>query len=134
MTVKKSIPAPRTNRKAAAHSPVQSPSAYHRLDALLHTMRCIAQYEDALCELSHEVKRTGALAPEVTDKLHDILEKIPSDDFVLDLDAVKAAVGTPPPPSKADTKKAASKKVARSVPPRRKPVAAKKKSGRKSSR
>jgi hypothetical protein len=76
------------------------PSSFgHRLDALLHTMRCIAQYEDALCELAHEVKRTGTLSPEATNTLRDILESIPTHDFVLDLDAVSdmLAPSLPPP-------------------------------------
>jgi hypothetical protein len=80
---KKTTSAHRQTRPAS----VKSTSANHRLDASLHTMRCIAQYEDTLCELSHQVKRTGDLSPEISDELREILEQIPSHDYVLDLDA-----------------------------------------------
>lgn len=45
---------------------------------LLHTVRCIAQYEDALCELSYEVKQSGFLSDEARVALDGILKKIPS--------------------------------------------------------
>jgi hypothetical protein len=62
---------------------------YHRLDTLVHTMRCITQYEDALCSLSHELKGTGTFSEEASEELRDILEKIPSHDYLVDLDAVR---------------------------------------------
>ena len=52
MTIKKIATASLKTRSAA----VRQPSLYHRLETLLHTMRFIAQYEDALCELAHELK------------------------------------------------------------------------------
>jgi hypothetical protein len=125
MTTKKTTSAHRQTRPAS----VKSPSAYHRLDALLHTMRCIAQYEDALCELSHEVKWTGDLSPEISDELREILETIPSHDYVLDLDAVRVILIEPHTPMKSG-----SRTSAKSVPFRKSPTVGKKKSGRKSSR
>ena len=108
---------------------VRQPSAHHRLDTLLHTMRCIAQYEDALCELSYEVRRAGDFSPKISDELRDILEKIPSDDYVMDLDALRAAVAEPE-----SLKPSNLKKAAESVPGRKISAIARKKSGRKSSR
>jgi hypothetical protein len=37
---------------------------------------------------------------EISDELREILEKIPSHDYVLDLDAVRAALGEPQPSTK----------------------------------
>jgi hypothetical protein len=122
MTTKKIVSTHRKTRPAT----VQQPSLYHRIDTLLHTMRCIAQYEDALCGLSQEVKRAGAFSPEIRDEVREILEKIPSHDYVMDLDAVRAALS--------ESKPSSSKKSARSTISRKSPSAAKKKSGRKSSR
>jgi len=124
MTTKKIAP---TNRKTRPTS-VRQPSPYHRLDTLLHTMRCIAQYEDALCGLSHEVKRTGTFSPEISDEVREILEKIPSHDYVMDLDAVRAVLAEPRP------SRGYSKKSTKPVASRKSPSVANKKSGRKSSR
>jgi hypothetical protein len=126
MTTKKTTSAHRQTRRTAS---VKSPSAYHRLDALLHTIRCIAQYEDALCGLSHELKRTGDLSPEISDELREILEKIPSHDYVLDLDAVRVILIEPQTPMKSG-----SRTSAKSVPVLKSPAVGKTKSGRKSSR
>jgi hypothetical protein len=79
-------------KKAAA---VPQLSVVHRLDALLQTMRCIAQHEDALCELSHETRRTGSLSAETSDELRRILERLPAEDYVIDVDAVRAVLGEP---------------------------------------
>jgi hypothetical protein len=46
--------------------------------------RCgIAQYEDVVCGLSHETKRTHNLSPQMTADLAKILEKIPGHDYLL---------------------------------------------------
>lgn len=63
-------------------------SPYSRLHTLLHMVRCIAQHEDALCELSHEVKRAGVLSDEAKVALDGILKRMPAEDYVHDLDAV----------------------------------------------
>ena len=122
MTTKKITSTHRKTRPAT----IQQPSLYHRIDTLLHTMRCIAQYEDALCGLSHEVKRAGAFSPEISDEVREILEKIPSHDYVMDLDAVRAALS--------ESRTSNSKKSAKSTTSRKSASAAKKKSRRKSSR
>lgn len=123
MTMKKTtlVKAPRRT------APTQPSSAYGRLDALLHTVRCIAQHEDALCELSHEVKQSGFLSEETRLALDVLLKKIPAQDYVHDLDAVSTLLaGSPRPTSSGSTRKTASA-------PARKQAAVKPKSGRKSS-
>ena len=125
MTTKKTTAAHRRTQPGA----VPSPSAYHRLDALLHTMRCIAQHEDALCELSHELKQAGDLSPEIRDEFRDLLDKIPSQEFVLDLDAVRDALVEPRPSASSR-----SKESARSLALRKRSAIAKKSPRRKSSR
>jgi hypothetical protein len=91
-------------------------------------MRCIAQYEDILCELSHEVKRTGNLSPEISDEVLEILEKIPSQDYIEDLDAVRATLVDQRPTINPSRKRSAKTVLAR------RSSTAKKKPGRKSSR
>jgi hypothetical protein len=126
MTTRKITSTHRKTRPAT----IQQPSLYHRIDTLLHTMRCIAQYEDALCGLSHEVKRAGAFSPEISDEVREILDKIPSHDYVMDLDAVRAALSG----SKPSKKTLDSNEPAKAATSRKSPPVAKKKSGRKSSR
>jgi len=90
---------------------VQPPSLSHRLDALLHAMRSIAQYEDALCELSHEAKKNGTLSEVSSAELNAILEKIPAQEYEIDLEAVKALQVQPhSPAAKQTTKKTAGRK------------------------
>jgi hypothetical protein len=92
-------------------------------------MRCITQFEDALCELSHELEGTNGLSPEAGQELRDILEKIPSHDYLIDLESVRAMLAAPAPP-----KRSSSKRTAKPSTVRKSSIAAKKKSGRKSSR
>ncbi len=120
--------------KAAA----ELPSPFGRLDALLHTVRCIAQYEDALCELSHEVRQSGRLSRQTRGVLDALLKKIPSQDYVHDLDAVTDLLADAPQPASATpgiARKSPSivPKKKRASMPARKPASAKRISGRKSS-
>ena len=91
MTTKKNQPTPRSKPIAVP----RQPTAYERLNGLLHTMRCIAQYEDRLCELSHELKQEGGLSAEISDEVRGILDKVPSHEYMLDLDAVRTALVEP---------------------------------------
>jgi hypothetical protein len=70
-----------------------------------------------------------ARLPEISDELREILEKIPSRDYVLDLGAVRAALVEPQPSTKSSPKKSA-----KPVPVRKRSSVAKKKSGRKISK
>jgi hypothetical protein len=85
------------NRIAEAH--VSAPLA-HRLDLLLHTMKCIAQYEDRLCELSHEARRNGTVSAKASEELIDILDRMPSEDYLFDLDAIRDALSSADKPAK----------------------------------
>jgi hypothetical protein len=91
-------------------------------------MRCIAQYEDVLCGLSHETKRTGNLSLEMSAELGEILEKIPSHDYLQDLEAVRETLVIPRRSTKSRTNK-----LAKSMQSSHRSTF-KKKLGRKSSR
>jgi hypothetical protein len=109
MTTKKTTPAagrakPGTASKAGLKTKPKSktaprtavgsaPSLYPRLHSLLHAVRSIAQYEDALCELTHEAKGGGALSADAGKTLRGILAKIPADDYMRELDGVSMLVG-----------------------------------------
>ncbi|ADW67877.1 hypothetical protein [Granulicella tundricola] len=86
-----------------------STSLYHGLNMVLHAVRSIAQYEDALCELAHEAKGSEALSAGANETLRGILAKIPSDEYLRELDVVRALVGSDPkaaPRKKVQVKKA----------------------------
>lgn len=112
-----------TTKKKTPLSALQEPP-HHRVDALLHSMRCITQYEDALCELSHELKKSRVLSEETSEELRDLLEKIPSHNFLMDLESLKATLPVSAPPSRPE----------RSVKAVRSSSTVKKKSGGKSSK
>ena len=61
----------------------------HRLDALLHTMRCIAQQEDELCTLLHDARRSGKVNGRLRRELQTILDELPADEYTFDLNAVR---------------------------------------------
>ena len=85
MAANKTLPA---KHKTDSLVPDQ-PTAYGRLHTLLHTVRCIAQYEDVLCEITHEMKQSSKLSPRLSRELYAILDKIPSHAYVSDLNAVR---------------------------------------------
>lgn len=87
MTEKKSSPIQKGRSFALA------PHASNQLHDLLHTVRCIAQYEDALCEMSHELRQSGRLSPESIEELGAILKRLPSQDYVSELEAVRSSLG-----------------------------------------
>ena len=62
----------------------------HRLETLLHTMRCIAQYADVLCELSHEIRTAGGVSNQASAELRSIVNNLPSEDGMHDLNSVRA--------------------------------------------
>ena len=123
MTMKKTLPVKARTRT----SPVEPSSPYGRLHTLLHTVRCIAQHEDALCELSHEVQQSGQLSEETKVALDALLKKIPSHEYAHDLDAVTVLLIDTPQPASAALKRTPS------TPSPRKQVSVTRKSGRKSS-
>lgn len=68
------------------------PTLYQRIDALLHTMRCIHQHEDSLCEFAHDLKSQGKLSATVSKELAALLETLPSHEYMDDLYAVREAL------------------------------------------
>ena len=80
------------------------PTAYGRLHTLLHTVRCIAQYEDVLCEITHEMKQSSELSPRLSRELDEILDKIPSHAYVSDLNAVREILSDTPISAKSGPK------------------------------
>jgi hypothetical protein len=70
------------------------------LHSLLHSIRCIAQHEDALCELLHELHHTTIAQAKFIAELRDLLEDIPAHDYVDDLDAVRDILGQTQIPAK----------------------------------
>jgi hypothetical protein len=93
-------------------------SVHHQLDALLHTVRCIAQSEDALCELTHEAKRSGSLTPEASRELKTLLKRIPSQEYLIEVEMLRKMLGSAHAGKKATSKKivnAARRKVRKSM-------------------
>lgn len=89
--------------------------AHHHLESLLRTMRCIAQYEDALYAIANEGRRAGAFTPEVIDEVIEILEQIPSRDFMMDLAAVRTALTVEKPSKTRAIKKSITSRKGASV-------------------
>ena len=78
--------------QAAAHP--HPPMAY-RLHALLHTMHSIEHHEDHLCTLLTAMEREGAVSPALEQELATLLEELPGEAFVADLEAARRALAPP---------------------------------------
>ena len=76
----------------AVRKELSSGDLRHRLDALLHTMRCIAQHEDELCTLLHDARRTNRVSAALVQELRSILQELPAEEYVADLHAVEEAI------------------------------------------
>ena len=81
-------------KKQPAKRTRESGALTHRLDALLHTMRCIAQHEDELCTLLHDARRTGRVNTRLLQELQTILEELPAEEYTNDLNAVREITTT----------------------------------------
>lgn len=68
------------------------PELHDRLNALLHTMRCIELHEPQLCSLLHELKTTNKVTPKLTEDLRRVLDKLPAHAYTDDLEAVEQAL------------------------------------------
>ncbi len=68
---------------------VSSGELEHSLNALLHTMRCIAQHEDELCTLLHDARKRTRPTRALLRELASILTELPDEDYVDDLHAVQ---------------------------------------------
>jgi hypothetical protein len=65
----------------------------HCLHGLLSSIRCIAQHEDALCELLHELRHQSAPFTSITTELLALLDDLPSHDYLDDIEAVRDILG-----------------------------------------
>ena len=69
------------------------PELYYRGHALLNTVRCIAQHEDRLCVLLHQMKRGGTVGAVLTKELRALLEAMPAEEYAVDLRAFEDELG-----------------------------------------
>lgn len=76
-------------KQASRKSTEARPPAFYRINALLHTMRSIEAHEERLCSLMNEIKTADAVSPEVLEELRDVLDSIPSDEYLEDLTALR---------------------------------------------
>ena len=90
--VAKNISAGKKKIKAKQGSSSVSPVA-HQIGSLLHTMRSIQQHEQELCTLKHHFERESSPGPEVMEDLRQLLESMPTRDYLDDLDALHDTVG-----------------------------------------
>ncbi|MBE7159252.1 MAG: hypothetical protein INR62_12625 [Rhodospirillales bacterium] len=73
-------------------APVQPVQVYTRINSLLYTLRAIAQREDQLCMLMHHLRTSGKLSPSLAAELHEILQEIPTEEYLHDVDALRATL------------------------------------------
>ena len=87
-------------RETEASSAHPHPPVAYRLHALLHTMHSIEHREDQLCTLLTEIERAGVLAPAVRRELTMLLEELPSQAFLADLEAARQALAAAAAPTR----------------------------------
>ena len=104
----KTSKAPKSTAKAPAR---ELPEAFYRIDALLRTMRVIAQHEDRLCTLHHTIQRARSLDPDILAELQTFLGELPSHEYAADLAAVHAALAPPAKPKKQPAAKKPKKMI-----------------------
>lgn len=96
----------------AAPPPPQT-NLSHSLHTLLHTVRAIAHFEDELCTLLYAAEHANKLPPQLAKELQALLARIPAEEYVQDLEAVRAAIEMPRRPSAAKKLSSKPKSVAR---------------------
>ena len=72
----------------------QPPQVFYRINALLYTLRTIAQREDQLCMLMHHLRTSGRLNASLSAELQEILDDIPADEYMQDLQALRSSLET----------------------------------------
>lgn len=73
---------------------VQPGQVFTRINSLLLTLRTIAQREDQLCMLMHHLRTSGKLNATLLAELHEIAEEMPAEEYLHDLAALRASLGT----------------------------------------
>ena len=82
----------------------QPPEVFYRINSLLYTLRAIAQREDQLCVLMHHLRTSGKLNAGLSTELHEILEEIPTQEYLHDLHALQASLDAIEGKTTADSK------------------------------
>ncbi len=90
----KAVPKRAAKQAAPKHAstqskPVAPSTAYYRLNTFLHTLRVIAGHEDQLCTLLHAMRQEGTASDAMKDELRDLLDEIPSSDYIEELVALR---------------------------------------------
>ena len=83
-----------TKKKAAAPSESSGTSKplAHSLNSLLHTVRCIAQHEDRLCILLHEVQQGGVVRAGHRREMEEALDALPQEVYLREVAEVRGAL------------------------------------------
>ncbi len=81
-------------KKAGDVVSVQPAQVYTRINSLLYTLRTIAQCEDQLCTLMHHLRTRGKLSSTLSAELHEILDEMPSREYLQDLESLRASLAT----------------------------------------
>ncbi len=84
------VPARRRSKNTPA--PTETSPLVPPLRSLLHTVRCIAQHEDALCTVLHNLRNHPENSTELAVELQTLLDELPSRDYAYDLDALLRAL------------------------------------------
>ena len=82
----------KTPGKKAGLAVAQPPEVFYRINSLLYTLRAIAQREDQLCILMHHLRTSGKLNAGLAAELHEILDEIPAQDYLHELDALRTSL------------------------------------------
>lgn len=69
------------------------PELYYRAHTLLTTVRSIAQHEDRLCILLHEMKRQGTMRVGLAKELRLLVEEMPAEEYAMELRALEEELG-----------------------------------------
>ena len=77
-------------KKPESAASAQHPQIFYRLHALLGTIRSIERHEDQLCTLLHEVESTGKVEPAVSRELTELLDGMPSSEYLEEMNAVRS--------------------------------------------
>lgn len=97
MNTRKTVKASAGRAARSSGKARELPEAYYRVHALWVTTRALAEHEDELCTLMHEIKRGGDLNEELRGELETLLEEMPAEECARNVAEVRASLQ---PPSK----------------------------------
>ena len=79
-------------RKPVTLAVVSDDSLFHRIHALLYTVRVIARHEDELCTLLHASRSSDGYDEELNEEVRALLDAMPAHDYEDDLESLRAAL------------------------------------------